>query len=192
MNKKLIGLDVDGVLADFTGFLLQFHNLELEKQNQKFKNGAYKKQFYVEDITEHCVEKFIGQEAWDELFVKLKPYEFVKHLPLYENAQQFVSNLKQIGKVVFVTAPYWKYDSWCSERFYWLQKHFACTEKDVIFTHNKSLFCGDLLIDDNPHFLQEWEKYSIKIVRPWNKSYRHAFSANDYNEAIQMANKLLY
>jgi len=188
MHNKLIGLDVDGVLADFVGYLLGVHNSICEKQ---INTQIYKKPIQINDVKDYYLEKFIGQEAWDDLIVNLAPIEFVKQLPLYDNAKEFVSELRKIGKVVFVTAPYWKYEKWCSERFYWLQKHFDCTEKDVLFTHDKSLFGGDILIDDNPFFLQEWKKNSIKVSRPWNRFYNHPYSTDNFNEIINITKNIL-
>lgn len=156
----IIGLDVDGVCADFTGHLLECIGGRLKS----------------EDIT-----------SW-EIFDQLTPSEltaarqtlsedwFWRSLPLIDGALDGVNYLRNAGhEVIFVSSPWLgcskpvkmsSCPTWEDCRREWLARHFGQCE--LIVTHRKELIAVDLLIDDKPSTV-------TKFNNPFD-SRRHATS----------------
>ena len=108
MEKELLFIDMDGVLA----------NYEL----------AIRSGFKANDIG------------------------FYKNLHLIEGAKSAMRRLREKYDVYVLSTPAWsKIHSW-NEKREWMEIHFPELKKRLILSHNKSLFTGRALIDDNPQW----------------------------------------
>lgn len=187
VKQKVIGVDVDGVLADFVGCVLGIYNSTLW-------NGKCGSLIY-DDVSCYDVETLIGQSAWDSILNIIDNEQLVRRFKVYDGAFDGVTQLKGLGRVVFVTAPYWSNKNWIPDRMIWLEKLFDAKKTDVVFTSDKSTFNGDLLIDDAPKHLERWVngtgKPAIRLDRPWNKECSIGALAKNWPEVVELSKKLL-
>lgn len=182
-----IALDVDDTLSEFVRCILEINN------HKVFNNDLpYKKHLEFEDITDE-LEVIMGKNVFQDAFYhEMKNREAIKHLKLIPGAQEFVENLKKYYEVIFVTAPSFQYKNWCDERVYWLRENFNAKDREIFFVHNKSAINADVLIDDRPKYLEEWEKTKrpcIRMVKPWNMKSA-GFPANSYNDVFFILNHI--
>ena len=160
MPRALIGLDVDGVLADLVGRLLQ---IVYERTGQRFVR---------EQVTQFSLQAVLGDEIWTVASDALAEPGFASSLQLIEGAREGVERLRTLGRVVFVTSPYLRSATWAAERTHWLIRHLGARQEDIVNTADKTLFAGEILVDDAPQNLEAWTKtgrYAVRAVQPWNE-----------------------
>lgn len=176
----MIGLDVDGVIADFMGELL------------RAIKAQHRIRIKPKDVVYYNLERTFGPDVWRKAAAILCAPGFAGRLAPYPGAQAFVAGLRQIDRVVFVTAPHTDSRTWCYDRLRWLEEHFNATSKDVVFAKDKTAFGGWLLIDDDPQQLRAWidtGRQAIRIVRPWNKN-AVGHEAGTWIRAVKIATEL--
>ena len=179
-----IGVDVDGVLGDFV-------NPVLNTVNEIY--GTYYKEA---DIIKFNMEEIIGKEEMQNAMKVLEEKSFVLSMSIYEGAIDNINVIRKmfwVNRIVFVTSPYYSYKSWVYERFEWLKNNFNASKDDVIFTSDKTLFNGDILIDDYHKNLQKWidlKRTGIKLERPWNKDYKCNKTAKSWDEVKEYCDKI--
>lgn len=151
-KQKVFLVDVDGVLADFTGALLNACGSKLK----------------TSDINDWDMFSMIEPDARKKAFEVLKTKEFWRNLPLLPNAQNEIEKLRRKGRVLFVTSPWgnptagWECDGWGYARAHWLREHFNAIPADIIITYSKGFVSGDVLIDDRFKNIQEWAEMNPK------------------------------
>ena len=81
-NNKIfvIGLDVDGVIADFVNPMLELYNKGL-KADPFFNGDLYAYGELLEsNITSYNMEEFTGDYAWNVIWNQAKEMQLVKNL----------------------------------------------------------------------------------------------------------------
>lgn len=174
-------LDVDGVLADWHGHLVNRIN------------DAFGSSVRPEDITEfYCVEqltilalatanKSLGSDS-DEILaaVEWAAYEsdyFYATLPVIPGTQEAVARARRLGhQVFFVTSPISTMPTWAFTRTEWLKKHFEAKDEEIVITKSKHVVYGDVLVDDKPKnvlkWVESWRDTSSRgflLKKPYNK-----------------------
>ncbi len=183
-NGMTIGVDVDGVLGDFVNPVLNAVN--------ELYGSSYKE----DDITVFNMEEIIGKNEMIAAMDFLEKRNFVLDMPIYEGAVDNINKIRKmfwVNRVVFVTSPFYSYKTWVYERFEWLKKNFNASKDDVIFTSDKTLFSGDILVDDYHKNLKKWldaKKVAIKFERPWNKNYKCSKTAKSWDEVKEYCDKI--
>jgi len=173
-ERPVIGLDVDGVLADMAQTIVSIYNYKSICVGAPpfTKNDTYT----VNDITEYDIANFIGKECFTDVAKTMEKNKACLRLPLYPGAKSVFSELSEMADVVFVTKPFLMYKDWYVERNFWINKHFGVSADDVIYTARKHLADVDILIDDCADILEDWSKFTkkpaIKVERPWNMNFR--------------------
>ncbi len=126
-KKKILYLDMDGVLADFDGRMK-------ELCPELYSSPEY-------DDYEKKSDKI------DEL-VAIAPRIFETLTPM-NGAIDAVNELFSLYDVYFLSTPMWAIpESFMGKRI-WLEKHFGeNAKKRLILTHRKDLAIGDVLVDD--------------------------------------------
>lgn len=155
MDKKVALLDVDGVLADFTGSLSLAIGYEGEFKTWELAGTL------PPDMLQKAQELMKVPGFWESLF-------------LLPRATILVEGLRESGyRVVFVTAPSYCCDKWVDARKHWLEKYFKPTVRDMVFTVDKSLVHGDFLVEDKLSNAQawtdKWKTASFLVDRPYNQ-----------------------
>ena len=178
---SIIAIDVDGVLADFVGYMLNIYNKEIAIPQNKTPLYHYSATQPIDVLLD--TEDFIKVRGIAE------SQNGIEQLPTYDGAKEFIKGLNRGHYVVFATSPYWKYKNWVWERHAWLKSTFNCDDNRIFFMQDKSLLAGDILIDDYPKHLDAWAKTGrtcIKVVRPWNEKINCAGIPAENFEEIQL------
>ena len=150
-------LDVDGVLADFTGTLC----------SALVKEGfdSYKD----EDLTEWELNACFPPECHDAISRIMTRPGFFASIPRYAGAQAFYRDLCRLGEVTAVTTVKGRAQQ---ERYDWLL-FFGFADHNIILVEDhdqKAFIPGEVLIDDRIETL--WKcphKKNIVFDRPWNR-----------------------
>ena len=127
MNKKILYLDMDGVVADFEKGIG-----ELCPELKDFK--SYEDQELLSDkIDEIC---FANPEVYH-------------NLPPIEGAVAAVEKLSECYDIYFLSTAMWSLPQSFSGKRIWIARHFEVIgRKRLILTHRKDLLLGDFLVDD--------------------------------------------
>ena len=75
---------------------------------------------------------------------------FYIELVAIKDAIESVNILRESNEVYILTAPSYMNELSYTEKRIWIEEHFDIEFcKNLIFSYDKSLLCGDILIDDN-------------------------------------------
>lgn len=157
----IILLDVDGVLADFHGGILELIRdlFGLNLTIQDFKNWDYTSALESEQMKK-------------ELREHIKQAGFISGLKPYPEAQEAVGKLRALSEVYCVTSPNHTVPTWIPERYEWLTHYFSISPQDVILTGKKHLIDGDVMIDDHPGNVASWNtKHPNGFGYLWDRPY---------------------
>ena len=169
MNKKIILVDMDGVLADFeTGFL--------DSWKGKFPHHPHvslekRETFYLMESYPGGLENDI-----DSIY---KAPGFFQNLGVISGGKEALAKIQALGHEVFIcTSPISKYENCVLEKYHWVSNNLGYEwTKKMILTKDKTLIFGDFLIDDKPKHvgLQKpvWEH--VLFDAPYNKHIKTKF-----------------
>lgn len=163
MEKKIIKVDIDGVLRNFVGSVNHVYD-------------KYYPNFWRMPVTEWDLSLFyqIKEEIWDFIFRKHAQEIFLKYAQCHhENISSLLlfAEANPSFEIKLVTAN--KEPAVVDATLLWLAK----TGLDifpVVFEKNKTLIKGDFLIDDYIKNLQESAREGeipMAITRPWNRHW---------------------
>lgn len=148
--KQTLLIDVDGVLADFVRVWLDV---------AKEVSGT---SFEPKDVRDWAFKSLgLTPEQYQEVWNRLEAVD-VTSFPLIDESLTYKLAIaeKQLGfDIYYVTTPMPKNHRWHAGRLAWLEKHFNAEPRQVIFTHDKGLIHGDVLIEDNLVNALHWAHY---------------------------------
>jgi 5'(3')-deoxyribonucleotidase len=182
MKDFTIGIDVDGVLADLVDKVLYY------------QNSIYKTNLKHSDITSYDMESIMGKDNIINIFELMESNHDVKTVNVIPGAKELIQDLRQLGRVVFVTAPCPLYRGWADDRLYWLKTNFEASPYDVMSIYDKTLFNGQVLIDDSSSNIDKWmatNRPAIRVVQPWNEGGK-GLLANNFKEVLDWVAEMKY
>lgn len=147
-------VDVDGVVADMVGALCRrVPGVE------------------PTDFTSFEFNKAWGPAMCQVFYGVMGEPGFVASMSAYMGAHQMVDGLRELGEVVFATAPFGS-ATWARERELWLRRQFPSVEH-VVHTSAKHLVRGDVIVEDRTANALSWlrehpEGRAVVVRRPWN------------------------
>ena len=161
--KATICFDVDGVLADFTGAMLEVVN--------RVCGASYTHEDVMQfEFTEALK---LTREQTHAVHVEISAPGFALGLSELPAGIDAVCKLRAAGHTIrFVTSPWDLSPTWKDERRSWLRARFLWAH-DIVFAHDKSGVGGHLLIDDKPASCFSWWQYgrnALLVDQPWNRS----------------------
>jgi len=167
-----IGIDLDGILADFLSALIKYHNLTYGtklKKDQFLSYGFWK----------------IWGGTEDEAIQKLCDFyetPFFKNIQPVFGAKKAISTLRQNNDLFIVTS---RPDDVVDKTLEWVNNHFPNTFTDICFANNyfgggasktKTQICDEIgvniLIEDSMEYAIECVNSKRKIFLldyPWNQ-----------------------
>jgi 5'(3')-deoxyribonucleotidase len=153
---KRIGIDMDEVIADTLGEIL-------ERYNRDFG-------------TVHSKADLMGKRFWEtvpaEHRPKIREYfadgSIFEDLPVLEYSQEVMLELTKRYEV-FITTAAMEVPSSFSPKFRWLARHFPFLKPShIVFCGDKSVLAVDYLIDDNVRHFERLSGEGIVFTAPHN------------------------
>lgn len=158
--------DVDGVLADFTGRVLDVVHEETGRAHTP------------DDHTKWSFREALGLPArhWRAVARRIGEPGFACSLRPYPGAVELVKRVAEQHEVFFVTADWRSSPTWVHDRNAWLERHFGRTlGSRVVHTSHKVLVDGDVLVEDKVETVEAWERAgqgrrrAFIVDRPYNR-----------------------
>lgn len=161
---KQILVDMDGVLADVYEQFQRFEKRETGKERNK--------------------EDFIGKPE-EEAFPNGKTYVntegFFRYAPVIENSIEGLRYLNEKYSVLIVSSAT-EFPNSLKEKLEWLNEHYPFISwKQLILCGTKAPIKGDIMIDDHPKNLNDFEGEKILFTQPHNmlintSSYKRVYN----------------
>lgn len=142
MNRKIILVDMDGVLADFEKGFFQ----------------AWKKKFPTRPLISpekretFCLSESFPGESEKEIRSIFSAPGFFDNLDIISGAKEALGKMQSSeNNVLICTSPISEYANCVLEKYRWVAKNLGPEwTKKIIMTRDKTLAFGDILIDDKP------------------------------------------
>lgn len=165
MNKKIILVDMDDVLADFEAKFL-------EDWKKKFLNHPH---IPLNNRKAFRIEEDYPSELKKEVEGIFSAPGFFENLDKIPGGKEALIKMQEIGHNVFIcTSPISKYANCVLEKYRWVEKNLGYEwTKKIIMTKDKTLVFGDILIDDKP------EHTGLK-----KPAWKHVLFEKSYNQHI--------
>lgn len=174
---RRIGVDVDGVLADFVQEVTWWANEHVRRAGDPMFRPAA--------ITEFDILKCWGiAHMWGELDRHVSRPGVCLNLNPYEGAKAFLDELRRRADVVIVTSPWKTSPYWMHERRQWLEQKMGY-DGEIIFTKLKDLIRVDALIDDHAEHADNFPGPAILLDQTWNQNSKAGIRARDYAHVLQ-------
>lgn len=166
MNKKIILVDMDGVLAD----------LETRFFEQWRKKYPAHPQVPLEKRRTFRLEESYPNGLGKEIQSILSAPGFYKSLAVISGGKEALEKMQQLGNDVFIcTSPISNYKNCVLEKYLWVEKNLGFEwTKRIIMTKDKTLIFGDILIDDKPEH--------VGLRKP---AWKHVLFEAPYNQHIK-------
>lgn len=181
-----IGLDLDGVVANFTQGWMDFYNAEFGtslvfEDSQHWGDLVGLTHF-------HDIDEFW---AWAS---DLNGHSIFRHLDPFPGAVEATRSLVDAGHqlVVITTKPGFAHD----DTRHWIEHHRIPTaELHIVSNNDKWKIDCRVYLDDGPHVLPglvEHRPDSVvcRYVRPWNEPLEGAVDVRDFDEFREVVDRL--
>lgn len=165
----IVGLDVDGVLADILTPLMKITSRLIGKK----LDVSHVKTWDLDSLFEEHGRPDLVPQLW----IEAGSPGFCRTLSPYPNAVEGVKSIRQTGAQIYiVTSPLHDAATWTHDREHWLKESFSVDRAHVVHAHDKSIFAGDILVDDKPANIVHWgERHGFKGAvlwdQPWNQDF---------------------
>lgn len=169
MSRKKIAIDMDEVLADTLGAIIDGVN---ERANLGITVESLNGQKLKHVIPEH-----------DGLVTEiLREPGFFRHLKVMPNAQEVVEKLNEHYDVYIATAAMDVPTSF-HDKYEWLLEHFPFLDpQHFVFCGRKNIINAEYLIDDNPRQLAIFEGESIMYTAVHNMNHHEYKRVNGWKD----------
>ncbi len=169
---KTILIDVDGTIADI-------HTVWLDMYNKEYGDNMT-----VDQITKWEMHELVKPECGKGIYKFLSHPDFYKRTHPIDGAIWGVGELRRRGhKIVFVTSGVFP------EKERWVEFLGFGGKRDIVFTEQKELVVGDIMIDDYQPNIKAWYeigKHAILFDRPWNQTTPWHPRAKTWEDAVRL------
>ena len=186
--KKIIGVDIDGVIAEFVEQLCIYYN---QKYNILFKKEDFKTYNLWETLN-------ISKEDTEEIIKTLKDINYFEQIRPVDGSLQSIRILKDSFKLILITS---RQRYLYKQTIDWINRYFPNCFSEIYFSYNhieyndieynpvrlektlltkiqtKADICVekgvDIMIEDSLEFSLECSERGINVLlldRPWNQS----------------------
>lgn len=162
-----IFVDMDGVVADFTGPVSKLHN----KEPYPPKNIELPAPYFMEETWGMSKEEFLAPTRNVEFWATLPPFSWTFDL------MRFLETVVDPEKIVFLTSGYGSFAR--AGKQLWIKEHFPAYKSRFIFTPYKQAISRSncLLIDDWDKHIDDWRSnQGIGMLFPqlWNRAWKYS------------------
>lgn len=160
-KRPVIAIDVDGVLRDNLGIMVDMYNKSFDKD----MSVDDVKEFRA-DISFPEIQAQTGMTS-GQWFFNLHAKELFLDAPAFEGVKEDIERLKEVADVVIIT--YQKDYTNKNYTLQWLEKN-GIEPNGICFLKDKTLVHCDVLVDDNDwNFINTHVKHSVLVDAPYNK-----------------------
>src|SRR5690625_3778799 len=164
---KRIAIDMDEVMADFSGGLL-------DAFNARYGTDLTKEDTKGTTLFEMCPEQQL------EIYNMINTPEFFRALPVIEGSRETIMALHEHYEIIIATAAMEAPNSFTA-KYDWLKEYFDFLDDQYfVFCGNKSTVNADYLIDDNMHQLQKFNDTGILFSASHNINVDHDLRMDDW------------
>ena len=176
-TKKIIKIDIDGVLRDMLSTMCDIYN---ETYNESIKPSDVK-EYDVDKTFTKCYE--IDGMSAKYFFFNEYSYDLCAYSNIINYAKEAMDILHDLGYYIIIVSYQKDYNN-KHDTLVWLDEHNIYYDS-ICFTDRKDLIHGDIIVDDNPEFLNICNDNEEKILidAPYNKNenrYKRFNSLYDY------------
>lgn len=152
-EKPIILLDQDDVLAELVLEVLEIYN-------QKYNTNHT-----LSDITSWNIGSILGNKVYEIMFDE-KVFSQLKEVPLMKECLKLLVE-SELFNIQIVSAA--RYNT-CCNKYMWIKEHLPFFDlENINFSSNKNLFRGDILFDDSPIHLENFNfGEAIIFDKPYN------------------------
>ncbi len=153
-KDKIILLDCDGPLADFTGAYLDVvHALTGQRIT---RDDIDRWDIHLTDAFVRADEVY-GGRLQAAVAGRVAEPGFCLSIRPHPDARDAVNRLARLAEVWCVTSPWRSSPTWMAERTEWIATHFPeIGEHRVIHASHKHLIDGGMFVDDKASHVQTW------------------------------------
>jgi 5'(3')-deoxyribonucleotidase len=176
MNGTVIGVDIDGVVADINPVWLDFYNTE------------YDDNLKIEDITAWNIAQFTKPACGKKMYDILAYPDFYKTVKPVQGAIEGIKRLQKAGyRLYYVSACV---PGTLDQKQEWMYKYVPNYHwNQTVFIFDKFLINLDGIIDDGPHNLDQMPSYisTIRFETLYNvgvKANAHTNTWANMNETV--------
>ena len=182
LSQMRIGVDLDGVVANFTKGWTKYYEEEFGK---KILEDDIKSWGLSEPLTHFKEDIDFWKWAKD-----INGSSIFRNLEVYENSVETLNELSKSGHdiVIISSKPWWS----IHDTLMWLGENKIPT-KEIHFIEDKWTIDCEVYIDDAPYQLENYkentvDKKIIRFVRSYNKPLDGVFDIYNWKELIPLLN----
>lgn len=166
-RRPLVGLDVDGVVADFLTPALAIIQRLLGRTVERH------------DVVDWHVDRMLHRDQRPAFWEEIGTLDFCRAILPYRGVEEHVARLDGVVDLRFVTSYMPSNLHWVQQRDLWIERHFNLPRERIVYCADKSCFGGEMLVDDRPENLVEWSMRWTGIPVLWRHPYNrdHRFHA---------------
>lgn len=181
-RRKRIALDCDGVLAEWTAYVIKRLGIELS----------------VDDVDDFSLRNVLrarfGKDVARKADVICSDNDFTRTQPQLPWAKELVQLSFALGDVMVLTSP-WESKGWYDARVEWLRRELGIHQGQLMAGRLKPWVAADFFVDDKPKNIIEWATdnpngFAVLLAWPYNVSAEELLPANakrmSPDELIQM------
>lgn len=166
MNKTIVLVDMDMTLNNmditFIDYLKKYYPWPLEPVKKENMTEYDMMQWFRPKIPQHMHKGLMSRV--------FNARGFWEVIPIKEHAAEVMEAMHKKFDVHIVTSPWIDYKGCYEEKRNWVEDNLPFFDiAKIIFTKNKYLIAGDVIIDDAPHYLDEFPNEKIIFDQPYNK-----------------------
>jgi 5'(3')-deoxyribonucleotidase len=171
-TRQRIAVDMDEVIADFTGkYLAQYNEL-------------YDDMLTPQDLHDKKLREVA--KCGEEVYRLLEHPDFFADLGVKEHSQEVLRELQERYDIYIATAAMEVPNSF-NAKYRWLKEHFPfIPDMNIVFCGDKSIIRADYLIDDNSRHFKHFVGTGILFTAPHNVFETGYTRVNDWLEVREL------
>lgn len=170
--KPIVFIDMDGTINKFWEAFTATYNT-LYGKNEFLK---------ASDLWSYSVAECLSGHEDDEIDRAIMTRsDFWLNIPAQEHAIEVLERMYDRYDCYILTTPWNGYPDCVRDKMEWMRRKFPFfSTKKMIFTHHKNLLKGDVLIDDHPKNISNFDGKVATIDFPYNRGYCADFRTSSW------------
>lgn len=148
-------------------------------------NDKFNTSYNVDHIVSWNTEDNFPTNVVSWLHKKVTGPGFFKNIPVRKNCYNLLKDMNSRYKVNLVTAHpnrFWKSTCYYDDKMEWVSNKFDFLKPtQVLFVSTKNDVCGDVLIDDAPFNITDFDRITIAFDQPYNRKTYSTFRASNWD-----------